>query len=794
LWELIHSDRARGWLILRSAAVSYGKATTYLPVIELLRSYFGIESCDDPRQIRERVTEKILTLAPPLGPSVAPFLALLDVPVEEAAWHALDPPQRREQTLDAIKHLLLLASEVRPLIVVIEDLQWIDGETQILLDGLVDSLPLARLLLLVNYRPEYEHGWGSKTYYGQIRIDPLLPDTAQEMLRTLLGSDGTLQPILQLLIPWTQGNPFFLEESVRALIETKVLVGARGASRLAKPISDVRVPATVQAVLAARIDRLPEEARRILQCASVVGKNVPLGILFGVADVSEPRVRQSLIHLQATEFLHTVRAFPDPEYAFTHQLTHEVAYSGLLHERRRTLHIKVMETVEQLYPGRLMEQIERLAYHAVRGEAWGKAVTYLRQAARKASARSAYREAVSCLEQALAANARRTVPDSGESIDIRVELRNPLVILGEYRRIVDFLRDAEVAAGALGDERRLARVCASLGHGFWVTGAPDAALDYFRRALVIAQRTGDTNLETAVSVFLGQTYHVVGDYRRGSEVLEKALGTLKRDRSESRLGPLQVVVCLTWIAWCLAELGDFDRAQALGREGLSLAAAADHKYALALAHLGLGRACLQKGDMAEALDVLDRGFALCLRWDLAAEWAAAASLLGLAYVRSGRLGEAFPLMAQATERATAMGINAYMAERFVGLGEACLSAGEVEQAIEHADRGLELAHRHGERGHEAWAQRLLADATSCRAGTNSPCPEALYRHAASRAEDLGMRPLVAHCHLGLGKLYRRTDKREEAREHLTTATAMYREMGMTYWLEKAEAETTESGR
>jgi class 3 adenylate cyclase len=215
-WELTHSHRVHGWLILQSASVSYGKATAYLPVIELLRGYFEVESRDDPRKIREKVTGKVLTLAPALGPVVPAFLALLDVPVEEAPW----PPQRRQQTLDAVKRLLLSESEAQPLVVIFENLHWIDGETQALLDSLVESLPAARLLLLVNYRPEYRHAWGGKTYYRQLQIDPLPPESADELLDALLGTDAALGPLKQLLVERTEANPLFLEESVRALVET----------------------------------------------------------------------------------------------------------------------------------------------------------------------------------------------------------------------------------------------------------------------------------------------------------------------------------------------------------------------------------------------------------------------------------------------------------------------------------------------------------------------------------------------------------------------------------------------
>ena len=232
VWEVTHSHRTHGWLIVQASSVSYGKATPYLPVIDLLKGYLKIQDQDDPRAVREKVTGKLLTLDEALKPAVPAFLALLDVPVDDAAWSALDPPQRRQRTLDAVKRLLLRESQVQPLLVVFEDLHWIDGETQAVLDSLVESLPTARMLLLVNYRPEYAHRWGSKTYYTQLRLDPLPPESAEALLDALLGSDPALRPLKQLLIARTEGNPFFLEESVRTLVETKVLAGERGAYRL----------------------------------------------------------------------------------------------------------------------------------------------------------------------------------------------------------------------------------------------------------------------------------------------------------------------------------------------------------------------------------------------------------------------------------------------------------------------------------------------------------------------------------------------------------------------------------
>ena len=310
--------------MLESSSVSYGKATAWRPMIDLLKSYCRIEPRDDARTIREKLTGKLLTLDRNMESDLPAFLALLDVPVGDGAWQEFDPPKRRRQTIDALKRLLLRESIEQPLLLVFEDLHWIDSETQALLDALVEALSTARILLLVNYRPEYRHGWGGKACYAQIRVDPFGAEGAKALLDALLGApaDGgkpaaagsagrahggaALNELKRLLIQRTEGNPFFLEESVRSLVETGTLTGERGAYRLKRKFADIRVPATVQAILAARIDRLPAQEKRLLQTMAVVGKDVPYPLLRAIAAgegardaLTEDALRMGLGHLQA---------------------------------------------------------------------------------------------------------------------------------------------------------------------------------------------------------------------------------------------------------------------------------------------------------------------------------------------------------------------------------------------------------------------------------------------------------------------------------------------------------------
>ncbi|HEY7494043.1 MAG TPA: adenylate/guanylate cyclase domain-containing protein [Candidatus Tectomicrobia bacterium] len=335
VYEGIHSHHTQGRRVLESASVSYGKAAPSFPVVDLLKRYVHIEDTDEPRTVRARVTGQVLTLDETLQETIPALLWLLDALPDDSPFHTLEPPQRRQRTIEALKRVLLRESQVQPLLLVFEDLHWSDTETQALLDSLVESLPTARLLLLVNYRPEYQHGWGSKTYYTQLRLDPLPPASAEAVLNALLGPDLSLAPLKRLLIERTEGNPFFLEESVRTLVETGVLVGEAGAYRLAHALPTIQVPATVQAVLAARIDRLPAEEKQLLQAAAVIGTEVPLPLLEAIAELPEVAVQRGLAHLQTAEFLYETRLFPERAYTFKHALTQQVAYQSLLMSTRQ---------------------------------------------------------------------------------------------------------------------------------------------------------------------------------------------------------------------------------------------------------------------------------------------------------------------------------------------------------------------------------------------------------------------------------------------------------------------------
>jgi len=793
-YEFTHSHRVQDWLMLEASSVSYGKATSYLPVIDLLKGYFKIRDRDDHREMRAKVLGRVLGLDRTLEPLLPPLLALLDVPVEDPAWQNMDPPRRRQRTLDAVKRLLLRESQVQPLVVVFEDLHWVDAETQALLDGLVESLPTARVLLLINYRPEYQHGWGSKTCYSQLRLDALPPENAGELLGALLGGDRALEPLKRLLVK--RGNPFFIEESIRTLVETGALTGERGAYRLPRPIQAIQVPATVQVILAARIDRLPAEDKQLLQTASVIGKDVPLVLLHAVAEAAEDAAQRGLTHLQAAEFLYETRLFPDPEYTFKHALTHEVTYGTLLHERRKIIHARIVSAIERFHPDRLTEHVERLAHHAFRGEVWDKAVRYSRHAGARAQGRSAHQQALTWLEEAL--QALRHLPETretrGQEIDVRLELRGSLYPLGEFEKMLTYLREAAAMASAISDDRRLGLVGIHTAEYLRQTGQFAEARRRAEQALAMGEKLQDVPLQSYAGHYFGLACHALGDYRRGSELLR---AVTQSSQPEGRTGAFGMVssswdahqaISLAWLARCLAEIGEFDEGIAAGRRAVALAEGLESPYTLTAACIGLGYICLVKGDLDAAGPVLERACSVAREANLTLLRPQATRLLGGAYLLAGRIDEGVALVRAAANEVESRRLLMQHAAVLALLGEACLFASRRDEASTVGQRALTLARDGGQRGEEAVALRLLGEIAARRDPPEFEKADAFYREALAQAAELGMRPLVAHCHLGLGKLYRRKGKGEQAREHLATAAAMYREMDMPFWLEQAEAD------
>jgi transcriptional regulator with AAA-type ATPase domain/tetratricopeptide (TPR) repeat protein len=791
LYELTRSERLQGWRVLGCGSVSHGLSTPYLPLVELLRRAFGVEEADAPAEIGERVAQQLRALDPALTSHRPALLALLEVPVDDAQWQALEPIRRRGAMREAIRQLLLRASQVQPLLVLVEDLHWVDSETQATLDRLVESLPTARILLVGTHRPEYRHPWAGKTYYSQLRLDPLPPEHAQLLLRSLLGAGAELAPLAARVIERTEGNPFFLEESVRSLIETQAVAGQPGDYRLAGGVREIEVPPAVEALLVARIDRLSPDDRQVLQSAAVIGTDVPLALLAAVHAGSDDALDESVARLQAAEFLYEKGGATDAEYTFKHALTHEVAYGSLPGERRRGLHRRIVEALEMRHP----DQVERLGHHALRGEIWDKTVTYLRQAGEKAAGRSAYREAAAAYEQALMALGH--LPESRgtleQSVDLRSELRASLQPLMDLDRILPHLVPAEGLAESLGDRARLGRVLGGLCNTWHSRGELERAVTLAARALELGNALGDTGLQIEATIRLGAVHYSIGNYSTAAGFLRQSLELMRGRPEFERLGftGLSLVLANTWLANSLSELGQLAEARIRAEEGLRVATSADQPFSLIAANYAVGALGLLQGHFDRAAAAFRTCVELSRTWDIHA-WAQVCDAgWACALALQGERDEATRALETASTEPTGTGVGIFLARRAVWFGEAARWCGRPQEATHLASEALRRARAQHERGDEAWALRLLGDLASDREQVSEA--EGHYRDALIVAETLDMRPLAAHCHQGLGLLSRRTGTRDRACHELGVARDLYREMGMTFWLERTDAELIELG-
>jgi class 3 adenylate cyclase/tetratricopeptide (TPR) repeat protein len=789
--EFVHSSHTAPWLVLESSSVSYGRATPYLPVIQLLRDYFKINAHDSARSIRDNVTAKILALDPLLQDAIPPLLDLLDLLDEKHPFRSLDLALRRQYTYQAVVRLLLGESRVRPVITVFEDLHWNDSLSLGLLNELIVAAQGARFLLVVSYRPQFRDEWRHRPNYRQIRLDPLTSDSLAGFLQALLGSNDSLDALKSFLVERASGNPFFGEEIVRRLIDTGTLEGTRGSYRLARPLSGSEVPPTVQAILAARIDALPQIEKRLLQEAAVIGYQVPFTLLHAICGMAEDELRGLLENLQASEFLYSTQLFPELQYSFKHAFTHEVSYGGVLRERRRDIHARVVDATEKLYADRLGEKVERLAHHAVRGELKEKAVHYLRQAGAKAAARSAIPDARERFEQAL--DILKSLPETQTAMEhafeIRIELRPVLRQLGEVRQMLEHLREAEALAERLKDDRRRGRVCGLMTTVLSTLNELDEALLTGTRALEIARRIGDLGLGFVSTSCLEQAYYYRGEHTHVVQIGTENLAALPAEWDREYFGlavPLSVFG-RGWLIMSLAELGRFAEAAKYEAEAIRLAESTEHAHTIGWARLTASMPHFFQGNWAKAHSLVEHWTNVSQTLDVAVllPWAVASSAWALAQI--GETSEALSRVRegeQLLERQATQGIVGHRAWAYHALGRACLALGRFDEAQRLGCRAVESAQRQS--GFAAHALHLLGDLATQPGHFDADNGAAHYRQALSLAEQHGMRPLVARCHFGMGQLSHRIGKPEHAREHLETATMMYREMDMGFWLKQEE--------
>ncbi|HUN47086.1 MAG TPA: adenylate/guanylate cyclase domain-containing protein [Stellaceae bacterium] len=782
LAQVLTTPRAGGFRVLKGGSSSNDRLTGFLPCVQMFRSLFSIQVGEDAESVAAKVQAATAALSPDLAWTVPALLSLLGAEPREEAWVELDPQERRRQIIDAIRGILLRASQAQPLILVVEDLHWLDAESQDALDHLVESLSGAAILCILTYRPEYRHEWSGKAYYRQYHLSTLPTEDAVQLLNSLIGGDAQVEELKRLLINRTAANPFFMEECVYALVDDNVLIGKRGAYQMAGSLDTLRIPGTVKALLADRIDRLKPEEKRILQAAAVIGEDVPLALLSAVVDLPRDKLSGAIATLRKGEFLYEKGTGREVEYSFRHALTHDVAYGSMLKDRRRALHARILAGMETLYEKRIPELAERLAYHAGEGTVWDRVVRYGQMAGAKAAWRSANEQAVSFFEQAL--EGLLHLPQDARAqclaIDIRLNLRTPLFQLGRLNAVVAHLNEAKRIAEQLGDQGRLAHVLMYLNHVFWLQGKREVAFAMGERALALAKTLGDEEREVRTNFHLGITHLALNDFRRTVDLMRETVAACRKASLSGTVGPL-ASQALGYMARALAELGEFPQARAAATEAIDIAEAEARPFTMILAQMSAGYVRERQGDHAGAIPLLERAHELCRANEARLLTPIAAGFLGTVLQDAGDVDAALPLLKEAVETAAEIQLMLYQPLRLAKLARAYYEASQLRDARDYANQAEALAIELKEPAVRAEVALLLAEID---ARTNQFDLEELrkrYGSALSAAEAVEMRPLIAHIHRSLGMFERRSGDAGRAEQALQAAQDLYAKLGMASW-------------
>ncbi len=736
-WEFEHALAARAWRIVRAEALSYGRDMPYQLITALVRAALESGLPEDPAEPAGGPRACLAALG--LAERAPALLALLGLPLEddEECWRRLDPLHRRDAMRDGVAALFDTLARRQPTVLMVEDLQWADEESIRLLDLLPSAE--ARLLLVATLRPGFAPDW-SRLVLERTVLQPLPAASMERLLAEAFPGISAPLGRRQALVRRSAGNPFFLEELARdALAAGEATTGVEGAPA---------IPSSIQAVVAARIDRLDAEAKRLLVAASVLGTRFPQARLRAIVDDMPPeRLAGRLDALAEAGMLRPVRA-GDEEIAFWHALIQEVAYAGLTSAQRRDLHRRVVRTVRRVDAERLDELAEELVYHAARGEAWAELVDAARTAGRRAASRSAYGEASRFFDQAIQACKRlpRSRAVLADEIDLRFDLRTAIFPTAGIERSLENSTQNEALARELDDPRRLGWATAYLARDQQLTGRPTAAMITAARVQALAGE--DRDLATAARYFAAQAAYSRGEYAWAVETLRGLIRELEaRDRwaRTGTPGP-SIIFFRTWLTWSLAQLGEAEASIGTAREMLRLAEEADLPLCRTKAHLSEGFALALAGRHAEAEPTLRVSLDLCRKWELFAWSTNIMSCLGHVVARLGRPAEAFELLEEATERTRRSGVLVNHANELAWLGEAHRLAGDPERAARLAEEAVCVAVAHEELGNEALARVVHGEALAD-LGAVGPARRELMA-ALRLANAAGMRPLVIRCRAG----------------------------------------------
>ena len=775
---------------LEGRCLSYSTNVAYHPVIDLLKSTFDIHEGDYDDRIRDRVKKGLKEMGVDEASTLPFVLELLSVKDSGIDALGLSPEARKDRTLEALKRIVLKGSEMRPLVVAIEDLHWVDKSSEDTFKDMLDAISGAQLLLIFTYRPEFVHTWGRKSYHNQVTLNCLSNRETLAMAAYILGTEIMGEDLEELILEKTEGIPFFVEEFIKSLKDLGMIEWKDSGYYLAKDIQEVAIPSTIQEVIMARVDSLPEGAKSVLQTGSAIGREFSCELIKRVTGIPTPEMTPHLSVLRDSELLYERGIYPQATYIFRHSLTQEVAYDSLLQKKKQEIHERIGQAVEELYPERLEEFYEVLAHHYSRSENLEKAYQYLKLSGDKATLGYSYLEALWFYKEAI--NVLGKLPETDENkrrgIEVRLSMELCIFFLPDRGEVFHIMHEGERLAKDLGDEKSLARFYSIIGVHHSLQGDGVLGLEYTERAFKEAERVEDVELLTPVGYTLCAQYILTGDFFKVVNVAPKVIDLLEKTQNESecfRTPSNPYSPLCAYCGYAMGMLGRFEEGVALCEKGLRPALELNNSFTLGWVEFMYGWLFIAKGDgegtlqhLQKSVRYLETGFTIALGH----AW----SGLGWGYYFMGELETALEHMEKGLKIQSDAGITFQLSRYHYSLSMVHLDLGNLERARSCIEGAAEVAHNNNEKHIEADSRITLGRVLGKTEGSEGVKAEESILQGISILDELKLKPSSSLGYLFLGEVYADTGQREKALETLKKAQGMFQEMGMDYWLRRTQ--------
>jgi class 3 adenylate cyclase/tetratricopeptide (TPR) repeat protein len=776
---------------LEGRCLPHGDSIAYLPFLDILKAHFSIKEGQDDSDSTKNIKEKITFMDKKASPfMISAFQQLLSLRIDDESWHPIEPKQKRYHMFETLKSLFIGMSEEKPLIIVVDDLQWMDRTSEEFLSYFIDSISQTPILLMLLYRPEYTHPWEKKSHYSKIGLGQLTRKSSVELISAVLEEGAVEDELEQLILRQSAGNPLFIEELIYSLLENHVIEKKNGRFVLVHRLDSINVPDTIHGIVAARIDKLDDTLKRIMQTASVIGHDFGYRILQTITGMGE-ELKSRLDKLQSLELIYEKKLFPELEYTFKHALIQEVAYSSLLLKRRMELHANIGLSLEFLYADRLDEFYEILAYHFSSGEHFAKAYQYLKLSGKKAESNFSHLEAFHFFEKALRTSDKLAKQDGADSekLEIYNLMRRPIAMLGYPKDSLRILTEGVEIAKALGDQKSLSRFHNDISVLYTARGDSLSSIAHSEKSFHEAAKIEDIEIMAPLALPLCYAYVTSCKYDKLIDVSSKMAELIERLGRESDSFNTIFNLYSFLLGLCgmgLGMRGDFRKAKMVSEKGLNHAIQFGHKMTLAFNELQYANLFVFQGDGQTPIPHCRNS----IKYSEDIGWLTISSqawtVLGYSHYLLGELDRAREFVSKGLKSQEDSGIEAMLSLHYWIFAMVLFGQGDLEDALQCAEKALELSIKNKERRYEGLSKIWIGKILGSKEKAQYREGEQLILEGYDILKELCVRPAMAQGHFHLGELYRNSGEDLKAVEEFRKAKAMFEEMEMDYWTAKAQ--------